>query len=124
VLTFIKLGYLLEEKLIRPRLGLAKSEFDTTARALGPSCPSVSSDLFEPWEHQLWVCHVQLSLTIAGEDGHIVPCLDNYGSRLQVFRSVIAAENQLSRIVRASDNSIVIEPIDPSDKDLWPLNCE
>ena len=119
VLTFIILGDLLEEKLIRPRLVLSKSEFDTAARVLGPSGPNVSSDLFEPWEHQLWVCHIQLSLTI-----HIVPCLDDLGSRLQVFRAVVAAENQLSQRERASDNTIVIKPIDPSDKDLWPLNCE
>lgn len=123
VLTFIKLGYLLEEKLIRPRLGLAKSKFDTAARVV-PSGPISSSDLFELWEHQLWVCHIQLSLTIGGGEGHIVPCLDNHGSRLQVFRAVVAAENQLSQRERASDNTIVIKPIDPSDKDLWPLNCE
>jgi hypothetical protein len=90
---------------------------------VGPSGPRVSSDLFEPWEHQLWVCHTQLSLTIGGGEGNIVPCLDNRGSRLQVFRAVVAAENQLSQRVRASDNTIVIKPIDPSD-DLWPLNCE
>lgn len=123
VLTFIKLGSSLHEKLIRPRLGLAKSEFDTAARVVGPSSPIVSSNLFEPWEHQLWVCHTQLSLTIGGGEGNIVPCLDNRGSRLQVFRAVVAAENQRSQRVRASDNTIVIKPIDPSD-DLWPLNCE
>ncbi len=110
VLTFVKLGYELEQKLIRPRLYVCQNS------------PSISSDIFEPWEHLLWVCHIQLSLTIGRG---FIPCLDNHESRLQIFRAVVDVENQLARRVRASDNSIdIIKRVDPEDQDLWPLNCE
>jgi len=124
VLTFVKLGYQLEEKLIRPRLDLVNNEFNTEARAAGPGGPNVSSDIFEPWEHLLWECHIQLSLTIGCGEGRIMHCLGNQESRLQVFRAVIAVGNQLSQRGSASDNTIGTKQVDLGDKDLWPLHRE
>lgn len=122
MLTFVKLGYELEQKLIRPRLHLLTKENTMAARAVCQNSPSTSSDLFEPWEQQLWAWHFLLSLSIGRG---FMPCLDNHESRLQVFRAVVAAENQLSRRVNANDNTInATKRIDLEDQDLWPLNRE
>jgi hypothetical protein len=122
MLAFVKLGCELEQKLIRPRLHLSKKEITTAARAVCQNCPSISSDLFEPWEHQLWAWHFLLSLSIGRG---FMPCLDKHESRLQVFRAVVAVENQLARRVNASDNTIdATKRIDPEDQVLWPLNRE
>jgi hypothetical protein len=120
VLQIVRLGYDLEENLVRRRLDIAKNELNT-----GISGHKSSSDnLFEPWERQLWVCHIQLSLMIGSGGGLGV---GNTRNTEELFLGIITVESQRSQRIGSSYTSITItgsKPFDPEDHSLWPLNRE
>jgi len=149
VLDFVKLGYVLENKLIHPRLSLVSTEYtsaassssteDTASSANRPVYISSKlssmldvSKTFELCERQLWVCHVQLALTLgrggfftiastsqsssarSSSAASMIPpfsCLSDANSRLQIFQAIVEAEKTRSQSTNKSEDS----------KDLWPL---
>jgi len=120
VLQIVRLGYNLEENLVRRRLDIAKNEFNTGISGLKSS----SDNLFEPWERQLWVCHIQLSLMIGSGGGLGV---GNTRNIEELFLGIITVESQRSQRIGSSYTSITIsgsKPINPEDHYLWPLNRE
>jgi hypothetical protein len=120
VLQIVRLGYNLEENLVRRRLDIAKNEFNTGISGLKSS----SDNLFEPWERQLWVCHIQLSLMIGSGGGLGV---GNTRNTEELFLGIITVESQRSQRIGSSYTSITIsgsKPINPEDHHLWPLNRE
>ncbi|KAL7543894.1 hypothetical protein ACHAXR_013387, partial [Thalassiosira sp. AJA248-18] len=102
IVDYVKLGYLLEEKLTRPRLALVSRDYSalveeynntsSSAASLGGYANAVQRDkaymmanmievfnVFELWERQLWALHVNLSLSIEQRQGGLLPMFGGGG---------------------------------------------
>lgn len=89
---FVNLGYLLQDKLIYPRL--SQTINDTSS-----SIPESSKVIFEPTERRLWCSHVKMAIVIAR--GQVVYKPHSKGSllqesevRLEVFQHIAEAEQE------------------------------